>query len=539
MRSRQEAVVFGATGTQVRRLASGETGPADGAPCFDAGAHSGESAISEHLGCLEARLYHSLNALSPDAQALAARARQQQRFDDAIRAELIGLDVRTRMGDSVAAKQELLLLLHRVEAGSALAGRIKMVLSTTCDRLGERTEAGRWIRDALADWPEGQQPGWRAEALMVSALNGLSRHHYDYALVHHAVAEVTEHGNAFLLASTLANFAEVSAECGDLSASAQFADSAIALLRRHPELTAPLTLDSIARSRLALGELLAARYCLLTALELEETLRCTDVQGDPWLTFAEVELASGDPAAAWQLLEHPRRQSWASKCSWTHSRELKLRAEILAELGRWQEAYQAIVQHLAMYEGLRSVEGDRVLAEFNTAQIAAEERRRAAEFEKLALTDSLTGLPNRRRAERWLASLGERPVSLAIIDLDHFKRINDEHSHDAGDEVLRRVGRLLADCGSGSEILLARLGGEEFVQLRTDADRAAAITAAQRLLAELRALPLDEVAPGLRITASVGIAFGNSADPSALLRAADQCLYEAKRAGRDQLIVTD
>ena len=173
----------------------------------------------------------------------------------------------------------------------------------------------------------------------------------------------------------------MSAECGDLAVSAQFADAASALLRRHPELTAVLTLDSIGRSRLALGELTAAQYCLENALALEEELHCSDVQGDPWLTYAEIQLALGEPAAAWQLLEHPRRKSWAAQCSWTRSRDFKLRSEILAAQGQWREAYLAILDHLAEYEGLRSVEGDRALAEFNTVQLADEERRRAAEFE--------------------------------------------------------------------------------------------------------------------------------------------------------------
>lgn len=525
--------MLGATGTRTRNaLVSWE-------PCFDADAHLGESAISDHLACLEARLYYSLNELISDAETMAARARRQQRWDLVIRAELVALDVRTRMGDSGPVKAELLDLLGQVLDDTALSGRIKMLLGTTCDRLGERTEAARWVRDALVGWPADEMPGWRAEALMVSALNGLSRHHFDYALVHHAIAEVTEHGDPFLLAATLANFAEVSAECGDLGASAQFADAASALLRRHPELTAPLTLDSIARSRLALGELTAAQYCLTMALQLEAELHCTDVQGDPWLTYAEVELAAGDPSSAWALLEHPRRQSWATKCSWTQSRDLKLRAEILAAQGKWQQAYQAIVEHLAVYEGLRSVEGDRALAEFNTVQIADEERRRAAEFEKLALTDSLTGLPNRRRAERWLAALAESTVSLAIIDLDHFKRINDEYSHDSGDEVLRQVGQLLSDSAEGTDMLLARLGGEEFVQLCPGGSRSRALAAAEQLLASLRELRLDAIAPGLRVTASIGIAIGDTADPSALLRAADRCLYTAKRAGRDQIVIAD
>jgi len=96
------------------------------------------------------------------------------------------------------------------------------------------------------------------------------------------------------------------------------------------------------------------------------------VQGDPWLTFAEVKLALGQPAEAWALLEHPRRTSWAAKSSWTRCRDLKLRAEVLAAQERWQPAYQAIREHLEIYQLLRSVEGDRAVAEISTVQLADE-----------------------------------------------------------------------------------------------------------------------------------------------------------------------
>ena len=131
------------------------------------------------------------------------------------------------------------------------------------------------------------------------------------------------------------------------------------------------------------------------------------MQGDPWLTFAEIKLALDQPDEAWALLEHPRRTGWTAKGSWTRCRDLKLRAQVLAAQQRWQPAYQAILEHLEMYQLLRSVEGDRAVAEISTVQIADEERRRAAEFEKLALTDPLTGLANRRRVERWLAEAAQ------------------------------------------------------------------------------------------------------------------------------------
>ena len=509
-------------------------------PCYELAGHPSESALAEHARCIEERLYYSLNGLAEEATELADAARRAGLAEVAWQAELVALEVESRCGESAAAKIELLTMLDRLPAGSALTARARRVLASTLDRLGERTEAVGWVRQALAEWPDGQALHWRAEALMASALMGMSRTNVDYTLVHHAAAEVSAHGDRLLLAATLANFAEVSAECGDLAISAEFADAASALLRRHPELAATLTLDSIGRARLALGELTVAHYCLEYALELEERLHCTDVQGDPWLTFAEIKLALGLPAEAWALLEHPRRTSWAAKSSWTRCRDLKLRSEVLAAQQRWQPAYQAIVEHLEIYQRLRSVEGDRAVAEISTVQLADEERRRAAEFEKLALTDPLTGIANRRRVERWLAELaqpgGER-VSVAIIDLDHFKRVNDSFSHECGDEVLRRVAATLEEAGAGPDVLIGRLGGEEFVQLCRGASRAEAIQRAEQLLLRLRMLSLDVIDPDLRITASIGLAFGDPAAPSELLRAADRCLYAAKRAGRDQVVV--
>jgi two-component system cell cycle response regulator len=312
-------------------------------------------------------------------------------------------------------------------------------------------------------------------------------------------------------------------------------------LRRHPELVSALTLDSIARARFACGELTAAQSCIEAALTVEAELHCSDVQGDPWLTFAEIKLAMNDADAAWELLEHPDRSAWAARSSWTRSRDLKLRAQVLAAQQRWKQAYQALLNHLEAYEGLRSLEGDRMIAEFATVQIADEERRRAAEFEKLALTDALTGLPNRRRVERWLRAVAEagderRQVALAIIDLDHFKRINDTYSHDSGDEVLCQVARALGGCDD-TDMLVARVGGEEFVQLSIDVSRAEAELRAEQLMTRLRRLSLDFVDPGLQVTASIGLAFGDPANPSGLLKAADRCLYAAKRAGRDRIVV--
>jgi two-component system cell cycle response regulator len=488
----------------------------------------------------EELLYYCLTDLEQHAQRLADEAQAAHKPDNAVRAQLIASDAASRMGHLDRAKQWQLRLHDEAGSGTALERRVQVMLSTTCDRRGERSESVRWIRLATAEWPEQDHPAWRAEALMVFALMSISRRNVDYSLARHAIEAVEAHCSPLLLSVTLANFAEVAAECGDLGIAAEFADSAIATLRQHPEVTAPLTLDSIAQARLATGETDTAVELLRTALRLEERLGCTDVQGDPWLSLAEALLIQDDAAGSLAMLDDPRRAEWAGRSTWTRSRDWKQRALILARLERWKEAYTALLEHTAVYEAVRTIESDRVTAESETLQIATEERHRAERFEQLALTDPLTGLPNRRQVDSWLAATGVTR-HVAIVDLDHFKRVNDTYSHAAGDLVLQRVAETLqagmftvARDGGGSRV--ARLGGEEFVVVWTEVHPDTAKNHAERLLDRLRATTFPEIDPALQITASIGLAFDRPhMTGSLLLSEADRHLYSAKRNGRDRV----
>jgi two-component system cell cycle response regulator len=169
----------------------------------------------------------------------------------------------------------------------------------------------------------------------------------------------------------------------------------------------------------------------------------------------------------------------------------------------------------------------------------------------LALTDPLTGLHNQRYLRGHLRSLVSSvrsaggAVSALMIDLDHFKRINDQHGHPAGDAALR----LVAGCIRGNVRLfdtVARYGGEEFVVIMPGANQPDAMVAAERLRREIAALAFR---PGpdqalLPLTASIGLAtlanpadFDGEAPDERLLRVADEALYEAKRAGRNRVAV--
>ncbi len=157
--------------------------------------------------------------------------------------------------------------------------------------------------------------------------------------------------------------------------------------------------------------------------------------------------------------------------------------------------------------------------------------------EKLARTDPLTALPNRRAfIERLSAELSharraQEPVCIAYIDIDNFKRINDEKGHVEGDDFLRKMAHAIRETIRESDVA-ARLGGDEFAVLFTDAKRSAVEPLAHRLLARTRAL--GDRYPGLEIGASVGMAWFEAApeSPELLLERADGAMYEAKAAGK-------
>jgi diguanylate cyclase (GGDEF)-like protein len=162
-----------------------------------------------------------------------------------------------------------------------------------------------------------------------------------------------------------------------------------------------------------------------------------------------------------------------------------------------------------------------------------------------ALTDSLTGLPNRRhvlerlRQEWSLAARHSRPFGVVFVDLDHFKKINDVRGHHAGDIVLERVSRVLRRV-IRTEDTAGRFGGEEFVVLCPGANHAQTMVAAERIRAELEAEEFSIGGDTWRVTASLGVAavgaVRGEAQWDVALRQADAALYRAKHQGRNRVV---
>jgi two-component system cell cycle response regulator len=164
---------------------------------------------------------------------------------------------------------------------------------------------------------------------------------------------------------------------------------------------------------------------------------------------------------------------------------------------------------------------------------------------ELAVTDTLTGLHNRRYMTTQAAALVQRaamggePVAALLVDIDHFKRINDTFGHDVGDEVLKEFAVRLATNVRGID-LACRYGGEEFVVIMPDTELKDALRIAERLRLHVAGRPFR--APGLgeplSVTISVGVACteGEGDTPDALLKRADEAVYEAKAHGRNQVV---
>ena len=203
------------------------------------------------------------------------------------------------------------------------------------------------------------------------------------------------------------------------------------------------------------------------------------------------------------------------------------------ELSWWWAVWLGVVSHVSIWPFLATL-----------VYLFSSMARHRAELETLARTDTQTGLFNRREFMSRLALESHRhersgqPMSVIMIDIDQFKRINDLHGHPAGDIVLERIGGLIRDGLRQHIDVAARMGGEEFAVLLPQTALAGAERVAQKLSESLRQTAFTFDAQPLRVTLSAGVVEVEDGHGEKALRLADANLYAAKKAGRDQLVAS-
>ncbi len=166
---------------------------------------------------------------------------------------------------------------------------------------------------------------------------------------------------------------------------------------------------------------------------------------------------------------------------------------------------------------------------------------RSETLEHAALTDGLTGMQNRRYFDDALREYLrefrriDKPVGLMILDLDHFKSVNDTHGHDVGDKVLREVAHCLRDMTRYHDVV-ARLGGEEFAVVTPNMDEDSLTKLAERIRKAVAALAVVSGNVRLKVTTSVGLGIWDGRETAdEFMRRVDKMLYEAKRQGRNRV----
>jgi diguanylate cyclase (GGDEF)-like protein len=386
---------------------------------------------------------------------------------------------------------------------------------------------------------------WQAERLIVEALNVArtqpERHPLFTALNNLAAILI---GKYYLLRDAVTQD-----EARDvLLVALPHAREAVAMTREDEPFYKVFTDGNLGEILVNLGDAEGAEPLLSGALALAHQ---HGFEGQTWrlgCSMGEWQLLQGRPDAAWTLLSEVLGRAASAEQGTVRMRLHHALWRAAVALGRTDDALFHLQAYLRL-ERLRSLTQLRAQSDLFVTRMEAEHMRvearrhhaRARELEADARRDELTGLSNRRDMEQRWPRLMEQsmardaPLSVAMLDLDHFKQVNDRFGHAVGDQVLVALAGLLR-ANTRSADLVVRLGGEEFLLLMPDTPAERAFEVCERLRLRVAAHPWERIAPGLAVTLSGGLSCSPPYDASALSLRADAALYRAKEAGRNRLV---
>ena len=302
--------------------------------------------------------------------------------------------------------------------------------------------------------------------------------------------------------------------------------------------TTRVALGNAAEMHALLGRYAAAEACLA---------RSAAVPGEPGdslrihhlYALSEILLRVGDLHRARSVALEALAMADAAQQVDHQVNTLARLAEIHEKLGDIASALDTYKRYHAAYVLQSGVTARRRVRIEEIRSESVRLRSEAATLSSQALSDALTGIGNRRSFDQILNRLAGTPISLAIVDLDNFKQVNDRFSHIVGDAVLQRVARLIVD-QIGAHGHAVRLGGEEFAVIFPDAPEATAAAMCEGIRYRISASDWSDLAPALAVTVSIGLAAGDGSIPTGdLMQSADRRLYIAKTNGRDRVIAGD
>ncbi|GIF40656.1 GGDEF domain-containing protein [Actinoplanes xinjiangensis] len=464
------------------------------------------------------------------------------------RARLCQANMRMRLGDISAATEQIWQVHEWVVANDArvLMARMHMLWAYIHQHLGDAEQSlehALLAVELLDDDCTTHMHIWHRTKLADAFCMAGS---IDAARVRYAQAEelAVLSGHPALLC-LLNNHAYAEYDSGDQQRAQEVADRLLRLADQWDMPLEPAYLDTVGSIQIGNGRYAEAERTLTLCLERHAEGRWDDANdlSQYLVTLAQAQRGLGRFDLAQASLDDARRHCIERDLGESLVRLHQEQAELHAARGDFAAAFTAHKTFFTEYQNLHSLQRE---ARTRTRQAmfeTVEAREEAERFREQARRDPLTGLHNRRYIDESLPSLiGSDPALIvALVDLDHFKQINDRLSHNVGDQVLIRVAGLLADgvtagCPAG---FTARMGGEEFLIVLPGTTPGRAVALLDGIRRTIRDHDWHGITRGLPVTVSIGVA--TSAETPvptqpALLSTADGRLYAAKHAGRDRVV---
>ena len=489
--------------------------------------------FGDAVGGLLSDVYVCHDGLAGRAAALAAAAEAAGDRQSADLARLVGAELDNRAGrvpDGLALARYLLDAsddrLVRAHAHAVIAGGLW--------RVGDNGAAVRHAMRANRMLVPGDPLPLRADHAIILAvqvndqrLGTISHEEFEAA---QALADAC--GTPALVIANLNNWAWTMYSAGDLPAAARLVDRMCACSDSAGMPLNASSADTVARILLETGQPAEAARIIEYAIE---SAAATDSDAVPTalMTLAEIQRRGGDFETALRTLGRCRDLAAQHDLPDADAKALGMVAACHADAGDFRTAYQTMVDFHEAWTARRSQQSD-VAARVAHAQFAVDEAYRDTErFREMSERDPLTGLWNRRRSDAELATMlgAGYPACVALLDLDHFKLVNDTFSHAVGDDVLRHVAELLR-AGAGHA---GRQGGEEFLLL-LPGGLDEAFGTCEAIRQTLQTYAWQTIASGLQVTTSIGVtSLRPGEDANTAVSRADDLLYAAKHAGRNRV----